>query len=765
MPTYAYLPLQFGQTRLLELLIDQKELTGVIHVYTIHKELAGTSQNSVQARRQPGPPQYHALSHHWTADKQSCSIAIKHEDNLYDLEVRPSLKEALESIREKIKNKAGWNRFLWVDAICINQRDKTEKGLQLPIMGSIYNLAQSVIVWLGNSTLESKRAILFIERLQKHRELRDCLRKYEHAENWKALAMLTRRPWFQRLWIVQEIAAAKQAIVLVGEDSVLWDDLASALSLFGKQYEQVRQMLMEGGEFSKNSDWLGEIRQSGAYMLVEAKDWVLRKRSDGEVAEHIKTLESLLTTLSAFEVTQPHDVVYAILWLSSDANPQRSRQHGQHYSFRSKSPTPEDIRRSRHPKRALSEDSTDEPAKKHLHDGAGLSNPRNGARSPTLMPPPVGFRSVSRRSSISGQFLQLTTLAVEQRQATDPTRHVGRGITVDYGLTVFDLCKSVLEHIFELTGSLDIICFPWAPPPQPGESSHPSWLLSRRRNKYSRARRDSAPDNQTPRRADADTFVGRPGAGRRPYLACRSTKGRDAKIEDRVLHVAGYSIATVGDAEETALDGVIPAGWLKRLGWLDTSQPPPDRFWRLLVGNKGPSDSGDCPSHFKLACRWAFEAVDDGENMNLQAARDDGDREAVFKDFIERALAVTWNRRLITSQACQHMRGSDSSLYGLGPRTARPGDHICILLGCAVPVLLRPKQAAGPHPWTYRSSGGVYSTSTPEDSALSAIPSLNVNSMEDFEFVGEAYIDGFMSGECMDFVDKHNIRLQDFFIH
>ncbi|KAK0624381.1 heterokaryon incompatibility protein-domain-containing protein, partial [Immersiella caudata] len=37
---------------------------------------------------------------------------------------------------------------LWIDSICINQSDKTEKDSQIPLMNDIYSGARSVCVWL-----------------------------------------------------------------------------------------------------------------------------------------------------------------------------------------------------------------------------------------------------------------------------------------------------------------------------------------------------------------------------------------------------------------------------------------------------------------------------------------------------------------------------------------------------------------------------------------------------------------------------------------
>ncbi|TGO27175.1 hypothetical protein BPAE_0046g00380 [Botrytis paeoniae] len=45
--------------------------------------------------------------------------------------------------------------FLWVDAICINQNDVIEQGIQVKRMGMIYSSAETVIVWIGAPRIES----------------------------------------------------------------------------------------------------------------------------------------------------------------------------------------------------------------------------------------------------------------------------------------------------------------------------------------------------------------------------------------------------------------------------------------------------------------------------------------------------------------------------------------------------------------------------------------------------------------------------------
>jgi Heterokaryon incompatibility protein (HET) len=39
----------------------------------------------------------------------------------------------------------------WIDAVCIKQKDEAEKNEQVSMMGEVYQKAQRVVIWLGQS--------------------------------------------------------------------------------------------------------------------------------------------------------------------------------------------------------------------------------------------------------------------------------------------------------------------------------------------------------------------------------------------------------------------------------------------------------------------------------------------------------------------------------------------------------------------------------------------------------------------------------------
>lgn len=85
-------------------------------------------------------PSYEALSYTWG---QPIFSEILHTHNGI-LRITENLTLALRGLR--LKDRV---RYLWVDAVCINQDDTREKGQQVAMMGLIYKKARQVICWLG----------------------------------------------------------------------------------------------------------------------------------------------------------------------------------------------------------------------------------------------------------------------------------------------------------------------------------------------------------------------------------------------------------------------------------------------------------------------------------------------------------------------------------------------------------------------------------------------------------------------------------------
>jgi len=88
------------------------------------------------------PPDYEALSYMW-GEPSTFDDKIWVNDVL--VTVRLNLLSALHAIRGHGKSE----RVLWIDALCINQKNPDERNYQVALMEHIYRKAKHVLVWLG----------------------------------------------------------------------------------------------------------------------------------------------------------------------------------------------------------------------------------------------------------------------------------------------------------------------------------------------------------------------------------------------------------------------------------------------------------------------------------------------------------------------------------------------------------------------------------------------------------------------------------------
>ena len=83
---------------------------------------------------------YEALPYTWEPVQDQRCIEI----DGHCLTVGKNLFAALFHLRDSEKS-----RWLWIDAICINQAELSERNHQVALMRNIYTYAKRVIVWLG----------------------------------------------------------------------------------------------------------------------------------------------------------------------------------------------------------------------------------------------------------------------------------------------------------------------------------------------------------------------------------------------------------------------------------------------------------------------------------------------------------------------------------------------------------------------------------------------------------------------------------------
>jgi hypothetical protein len=115
-------------------------------------------------------------------------------------------------------------QYLWVDALCINQDDVKERNFEVKRMGEIYARATKPVVWLGPQEShpigDSQTAIDYFNAADKARKSGE-----ENAARWiektltgdilKAVVKFFTRPWFKRVWIIQEYVVSARRLVFL----------------------------------------------------------------------------------------------------------------------------------------------------------------------------------------------------------------------------------------------------------------------------------------------------------------------------------------------------------------------------------------------------------------------------------------------------------------------------------------------------------------------------------------------------------------------
>ncbi|KAG8527890.1 uncharacterized protein KY384_006806 [Bacidia gigantensis] len=114
---------------------------------------------------------------------------------------------------------------LWVDAICINQSNVPERNAQVQDMANIYKAAEEVIGWIGELNPEAPIGFrIFREITARHRNegfddfLDAYIRDVSNDPSWEALLELLDRPYWTRLWILQEVSVNLQVSLRFGSD-------------------------------------------------------------------------------------------------------------------------------------------------------------------------------------------------------------------------------------------------------------------------------------------------------------------------------------------------------------------------------------------------------------------------------------------------------------------------------------------------------------------------------------------------------------------
>jgi hypothetical protein len=296
-------------------------------------------------QRQP----YEALSYTWGAYYDDPLVQARASEDLKRVNttivcngvwkrVTKSLAHALFHFRLSDRP-----RYLWADALCINQTDDAEKDVQISLMQKIYQEAKEVLLWVGwRSDAEVENAMNLLcylanqecEVEQKHGvkaiwhdegtaiETPRISGRPSSAESWYSddhladtdtvpfaptslapLVPLFEACYFRRLWVFQEVALSPLAAMFWGRARVRYEWVALVAGLISERYM---------AEFAAYDDALAGLQicakmyraWSGAYAEMPFFDLLIETRD--------------------LKATQAQDKIWGLLGIkTSDSDPGR----------------------------------------------------------------------------------------------------------------------------------------------------------------------------------------------------------------------------------------------------------------------------------------------------------------------------------------------------------------------------------------------------------------------------------------------------------
>jgi len=180
--------------------------------YDSETELPGCAgREDVQIRS------YEAVSYAWGNPRVTDTIYLHndHSEATLSLAIASNCAQALRRLRHVDEE-----RLLWIDAICINQADVVERSAQVRMMHRIYKTASRVLVYLGESSFDSDIAISILED-DANGNSQFVTNSLDENETL-ALKSFFNRQWFNRVWVLQEVAWSKSTLVICGLRATSW---------------------------------------------------------------------------------------------------------------------------------------------------------------------------------------------------------------------------------------------------------------------------------------------------------------------------------------------------------------------------------------------------------------------------------------------------------------------------------------------------------------------------------------------------------------
>lgn len=244
-------------------------------------------------------------------------------------------------------------KLLWIDALCIDQKNDVEKSQQVPLMNKIYRNAILTTVILGRSPLPDYQgtankdlipyrydglwssdtstrthfedARLIFDLLEEFHILKgnaltgsDML-TYQLFESlklstskrrqWAALLKLLQHPWFERVWVIQEVALSAEVRVQYGDGIIDWDILAAGMRRLSNARQFQLYLQLEHGLP------LSHIQHTSLYNITSMDLFRGRYKPKQNSIYEAFGLAAVLAESVHFKANNPRDMIFGLMSL------------------------------------------------------------------------------------------------------------------------------------------------------------------------------------------------------------------------------------------------------------------------------------------------------------------------------------------------------------------------------------------------------------------------------------------------------------------
>lgn len=287
---YRYKPLSADEIRLLR--ISRKGPFGDYTCQVVHAPFAS-------------PPAYEAISYTWGGLPLGKDLLV---DDGYILKVSERVVEIVQARASVMDSK-----FLWIDAVCINQANIDEKAVQISLMAEIYQNATQTIIWLGLSP-EASACTSFINRHmvtfylnRPNTNWKGLFRLGSREPGWQEFLNFLSHPYWSRMWILQEIVLSKKPIIAYGGEYFTFEYLQS----FFREMESKKQ----GTLFAMTEtavDIRGSLTPSGSVQIPLIITIKSLMQGHEDPTTFLLYLMQLTRRCKAYD---PRDMVFGVLGL------------------------------------------------------------------------------------------------------------------------------------------------------------------------------------------------------------------------------------------------------------------------------------------------------------------------------------------------------------------------------------------------------------------------------------------------------------------